>query len=321
MISHKTTTGSPDPSSRSNRFLACFGFSGEMTMQVTDEVNLSSSRRRRMISDWSFSCKKPTIKTVHVDVKNAPAKKPGTVLEIPVTSKEVKTSRKEDEKKIKMAATSAPAKKSGAALGIPVTPEQPKSGRKKWTDIVKRQNSGKELKSVSTSANDDGIAVSVMVALKPLTHSKSLPVSKKQKPPKAPSLRSGVESVVLSKTTTSQKHPKAPFVKDGVDGVVSQERTPSGGEFDSLIAMSILLGILVIMMLWGMLCAIFCTCAWFIIAPRLVAATKRSATVTIERRPTESQDVLNLESVEYKKKVVMEGFLQRSHRNNVVGRL
>lgn len=308
-------------------------------MEVIDEVNLSTSRRRRMISDWSFSCKKPMIKTVHVEVKNAPVRKYSTVLEIPVISDEPKTSRKKlvdivkrqnGEKGAKPAATSAPVKKSGAVVEIPVTSDEQKSGRKKWTDIVKRQNGWKETKSVVTTVtgtiNEAPVATAssfVSPASKPLTHSKSLPVSKKQKPPKAPSLKNGVQGVVLHKTA-SQKPPKTLSTKDRVDGVILQETcqtTPSSGEFDSIIAMSILLGILVIMVLWGKLCAIFCTCAWFIVAPRLVAAAEHSATTTRERRLTEAQDGLNLESVEYKKKVVLEGFLQRSHRNNVVGRL
>ncbi|KAD5317131.1 hypothetical protein E3N88_17077 [Mikania micrantha] len=329
MIKDVTGAGPPSTSSRSSRFLGCFGYSGEM--MSLDDVNSSSRRRnrsRRWISEWNFSCKKSSTKAVHVDfttvhrkskpVNEAPAN-PDTSLTKP--------------RVIMVDASHAPA----------TTDEQKINTRKKWTDIVKRENGSlrtrrKDTKPADTSATGAGVKSTekktetvrhplVSPPLKPLTHSKSLPVIKKQKPPKAPTAGGGVE--------------------DGVKHKPPQ----SGGEFDSIIAMSILLTILVIMVLWGKLCAIFCTSALFFVAPRLVATPdRRSMELHTDRRTNisskislmanntgttrrgwdgegskpliypESQNNLNLESVEYKKKVILEGLLQRDHRN-VVGRL
>ncbi|KAI3694062.1 hypothetical protein L1987_77021 [Smallanthus sonchifolius] len=300
MIKDRTATGPPSTSSPSSLFLGCFGYSGEKI----DEVN-SSSRRRHRISEWSFSCKKSTTNIVDhstghrksKSVNDAPAMS-DTTWEIQVVEEDATLTKKHvimvDEKH------------------VPATSEEQKTCRKKWTDIVKRQNGPfrsrrKDMKPDATSATVAGVESPekktvtiphpfVSTPLKPLTQSKSIPGPKRQKLPKATTAGGGVDKGVVHKTT------------------------PLGGEFDSIIAMSILLAIMVIMVLWGKLCAIFCTCAWFIVAPRLVAVGERSSTATAERRPQELENKLNLESVEYKKKVVLEGLLQRNHRN-VVGRL
>ncbi|KAK9048160.1 hypothetical protein SSX86_032878 [Deinandra increscens subsp. villosa] len=102
----------------------------------------------------------------------------------------------------------------------------------------------------------------------------------------------------------------------GVDGGVrTKTQRPAGGEFDfdSRIGMSVILVILFMVVLWGKLFAILCTSAWLFIAPRLVAAGGHSGDKL--KLPPESGDNLDLESVEYKKKVVLEGFLQRNYRN------
>ncbi|KAF5801476.1 hypothetical protein HanRHA438_Chr06g0257781 [Helianthus annuus] len=302
MTKDNTTTGPPSTPSRRLNFLGCFGFSGEnMNIQLTDHKLNSTSRRRSRIFKWSFSCKKSTTtKTVHVDFNtvsskslNAAPVKTDTTWEIQVVEEDATLTKKH----VIMVDTKH----------VPVASEEAKTCRKKWTDVVKRQNGStrrKEMKPVATSAtvelktsvmmdqNNENIVNSNPSSLKPLTHSISLPAkSKRRKPTK-------VDKGVVGKTTSLS----------------------SGGEFDSIIGMTILLVILVIMVLWGKLCAIICTCAWFSVAPRLVAVGERSAVATVEGRLPEMQKKVNLESVEYKKKVVLEGLLQRNHRN-VVGRL
>ncbi|KAK9076298.1 hypothetical protein SSX86_004631 [Deinandra increscens subsp. villosa] len=287
--------GPPSTSSRSSCFLGCFGFSGDknniiiMQPQVPineiKEVNSTSRRRRRRwIPKWSFGCKKPLNDVV------SPAKREGKWEIIQVVGEDPALTKKLTKKVI--------------------MEEQKVPGRKKWADIVRRENGSvgsrrKETKPAATSATGDGMEPKsqkkVTVAqppfvsspLKvPLTQSNPLPPAKKQKVPKPPTAGGGVDETVLRKTT------------------------PSGGEFDSVIAMGILLAILIIMLLWGKLCAIFFTCAWFLV----VAAGKRTAVAAAEGRPPESPEKVNLESEEYKKKVVLEGLLQRNHRN-VAGRL
>ncbi|MFS8030928.1 hypothetical protein Hanom_Chr17g01539781 [Helianthus anomalus] len=170
------------------------------------------------------------------------------------------------------------------------TSGEQKASRRKWTTAVKRQ---KETKPPATSATGAHLVTPeqktvttvrplVSPPLKPLTHSKHVP------PPK------------------QQKHTAGGRVDSGV-----LHRTPPSKEFDSVIGMSIILVILVILVLWGKLCAILCTSAWLFVAPRLVAVGKRSAA---DKQRSESGKNLDLESEEYKKKVVLEGLLQRNHR-------
>lgn len=61
------------------------------------------------------------------------------------------------------------------------------------------------------------------------------------------------------------------------------------------------------MLVWGKLCAILCTSAWFYFVPRL------------RSEDSVSNGLISAESFydseEYKKKVVMDGFLERSRRS------
>lgn len=99
---------------------------------------------------------------------------------------------------------------------------------------------------------------------------------------------------------------------DGNVGVKNQNKEA----LDSIVGMSIIVVILVLMLIWGKLCAILCTAAWFYMIPRLRTAVDSNVVVN---NALES-DVLNLNSDEHKKKVVLEGLLQRDHRS-VIGLL
>ncbi|KAH0692398.1 hypothetical protein KY285_019495 [Solanum tuberosum] len=77
--------------------------------------------------------------------------------------------------------------------------------------------------------------------------------------------------------------------------------------------MSILMVTLLIMLFWGKACAIVCTCAWFYFLPRF--RTKNEAVIA-GKIDGVAGDV-DLNSAEYKKKVVLEGFLERNHRSGV----
>ncbi|XP_059294880.1 uncharacterized protein At5g23160-like [Lycium ferocissimum] len=78
--------------------------------------------------------------------------------------------------------------------------------------------------------------------------------------------------------------------------------------FDSVIGMSVLMVTLIIMLFWGKFCAILCTSAWFYFLPRFRAKNEAE-------QNDGNLDVLN--SNEYKKKVVLNGFLERDHRNGL----
>lgn len=73
---------------------------------------------------------------------------------------------------------------------------------------------------------------------------------------------------------------------------------------DPLMGISIIIVILIITLIWGRLCAILCTSAWLFFISRYKSESKTSSG---------SGDV-DLDSEEYKKRVVFEGFLERDHR-------
>ncbi|KAF8082334.1 hypothetical protein N665_0832s0007 [Sinapis alba] len=77
---------------------------------------------------------------------------------------------------------------------------------------------------------------------------------------------------------------------------------------DPVIGISIIMLTLMIMLMWGRLCAIICTCTWCYFLPRL--KRKRSSGGKAER----SNDDLDLNTAAYKKKIVLEGFLVRQQR-------
>lgn len=89
-----------------------------------------------------------------------------------------------------------------------------------------------------------------------------------------------------------------------------QEKEALGKKRDPLVGLSVIMVILIIMVFWGRLCAILCTSAWFYFVPRLRNATK------LDKNIQNSLDQY-YDSEEYKKKVVLEGFLERNHRNSL----
>jgi hypothetical protein len=82
---------------------------------------------------------------------------------------------------------------------------------------------------------------------------------------------------------------------------------PNGKKLDPLVGMSIVVMTLMIMLLWGKLYAILCASAWFYFVPRLRSEDDVKNGL-IQRE-------FNLDSEEYKKKVVLEGFLERKRRS------
>ncbi|XP_021750619.1 uncharacterized protein At5g23160-like [Chenopodium quinoa] len=85
---------------------------------------------------------------------------------------------------------------------------------------------------------------------------------------------------------------------------------------DSLLGMAIMIVMLVIMSIWGRFCAILCMSAWLYCIPlfrgtRDVAITRNNTNTKLDN--TDKVKNLNLEL--YKKKVVLQGLLQRDHKN------
>lgn len=82
------------------------------------------------------------------------------------------------------------------------------------------------------------------------------------------------------------------------------------------LGMSIIMVTLIIMLVWGRLCAILCTSAWLYFCPRFRTRANGNGS-SGGGGGVESTQNLNdsyLNSKEYKKKVVLEGLLHRKNR-------
>ncbi|XP_050231261.1 uncharacterized protein At5g23160 [Mercurialis annua] len=88
----------------------------------------------------------------------------------------------------------------------------------------------------------------------------------------------------------------------------NKETEITGNRFDQVIGMSIVMVTLIIMLFWGRLCAILCTCAWLYFVPVLRAPNEM-------RKNGPGLGEPNFDSDEYKRRVVLEGFLERNNRS------
>lgn len=118
-----------------------------------------------------------------------------------------------------------------------------------------------------------------------ISHSVSLPPSKRKKSQAA--------------TTTDEVN----------DDKLSQrhDQEINNNYFDSIIGMSILMVTLLIMLFWGKVCAIICTSAWFYFLPRF---RPKNEAIVAGKNGGVAGDV-DVNSDEYKKKVVLEGFWRK----------
>ncbi|XP_010250117.1 PREDICTED: uncharacterized protein At5g23160 isoform X2 [Nelumbo nucifera] len=93
----------------------------------------------------------------------------------------------------------------------------------------------------------------------------------------------------------------------------SSEKAAVAGKFDAVAGMSILMVTLAIMLFWGKLCAILVTSAWLYSIPRLRTAVKPDMVAG----EGDNSNSIDFNSEEYKKKVILEGLLERNHRSGV----
>ncbi|XVF44552.1 hypothetical protein PTKIN_Ptkin02bG0133700 [Pterospermum kingtungense] len=127
-----------------------------------------------------------------------------------------------------------------------------------------------------------------------LSHTVSLPVLERNQRERVGNPRIHARNRINSKELQSQKKN---------NGVVEK--------LDPVMGMSIILVTLIIMLVWGRLCAILCTSAWFYFCPRFRTTVNDNI---ISVKSSANTDDLDLNSEEYTKKVVLEGLLERNHR-------
>ncbi|GMP92558.1 hypothetical protein CsSME_00042728 [Camellia sinensis var. sinensis] len=272
------------PRSRtSSCFLGCFGFSGKV--KVSEEIPRKKSPR------W-FSwprLKKSDAKTVPVDAAAAPAGKK-------ITSKH-----------------HAPAK-------IPAdSPEQSEHEKLQKTRHETSQNiileDNKDLDHVSSTKKN--------TCQKQLSIDRKITVSKiSNSHPSSPKKKSKVDhTITVLSPSSSPKQKKKQVTNVGENSKshgnkMLPESDTLIGKFDPVIGLSIIMVTLIIMFVWGRVCAILCTAALFYVVRRFKIVVRSSVSTQNESNQIDSD--LNYD--EYKKKVVLEGFLERKHRN-IIGNL
>ncbi|CAL1374870.1 unnamed protein product [Linum trigynum] len=137
-----------------------------------------------------------------------------------------------------------------------------------------------------------------------------------------------VQPIVVAATVTNNNNSKTKFPPATVEAAGGRRnRKKEDGELDSVVGLSIIAVTLVIMVVWGRFCAIVCTAAWLYFVPRLrttMAEVKVKANHGRNRgsilRRADSEfggsglGRPDLDSVEYKRRVVLEGLLERNRR-------
>ncbi|XP_038697910.1 uncharacterized protein LOC119995471 [Tripterygium wilfordii] len=121
--------------------------------------------------------------------------------------------------------------------------------------------------------------------------------------------RNGRPNVSISRSTTFPGPERVKLVGSPSthSPVISKEED---NKSDPIVGMSIIIVTILIMLVWGRLCAILCTSAWFFFVPRLGSNIDHSGTNgSGSKQP-------DLNSKEYKKRVVLEGLLERNYHRH-----
>lgn len=325
-VHEKTTTPSTFKPKSTTTCLGCFRFSNKKTLPSHDydNNNKSTSRSSRRSSRSSWFCwsrfrmnKSSATKTVPLDIsavcdKQAPipnnrslepkskqlVSKHQLVAATPNQREASVLPRIVDSDKTPNSEAAKPADQEAAADTINL--ENRRLGALKDDLCQKRRLSFcRKVESIRTGGG---------------SRSSSQPGSPVQ-PEKKPRPRSGTTgtSAAISPSASPKRQRRARKT-----WFMSNERTmTSANKLDPLVGMTVIMVTLIIMLLWGRLCAILSTAAWFYLIPRLT--NSNSSSTAGNTFPHPRVDDLDFNSDEYKKKVVLEGFLERNnHRNHLL---
>lgn len=287
---------------RKSYFLGCFGFSRieKELLSVNKSTSSSSKKKRKSLLSLSKIIRKhsSSAKTIPVDISDKFDSREIHVVKTPAIAGDV---------------AQAPAVKGQSQTNIVHEKIVNKAKDHKTQDkIIHKNNKSLDqlldnVHDYSTCRNEFPRSVTISSTHNlshlinstkdkheiKLSHSTSLP------PPKR-------KNSVVAETATGN-------VNDEKSSQRREVHVSSDDNFDSIIGMSILMVTLLIMLFWGKACAIVCTCAWFYFLPRF---RPENEAIVVGKNGVVAGDV-DVNSDEYKKKVVLEGLLQRNHRNGV----
>ncbi|XWS54340.1 hypothetical protein CRYUN_Cryun10bG0081600 [Craigia yunnanensis] len=277
---------------RNNCFLGCFGFSGKRK-PLEKTIQTSSEKKTRLLLSWRMfrlRVRKSRAKTVPVD-----------------NSEKAEADSKSDTPKLIK-------KKSESKLSSkPQSPTNHKPSRQNSKADQQLASSNQapteRAKETRLKRPEPKIILGNRKLLDPTTTGSSLPGSPNVKPKSKPKTQTKLSHTVSLPVHEGNQRVGNPRIHAPINLKKDQRKNNEVVEkYDPAMGMSIIMVTLIIMLLWGRLCAILCTSAWFYFCPRF------RTTIYDNDSTTANSNDLDLNSEEYKKKVVLEGLLQRNHR-------
>lgn len=134
---------------------------------------------------------------------------------------------------------------------------------------------------------------------------------KREREQQNPTNEIGLIRVASPQDVAHEESISAPVVsRSTLPRAVRSGKTRIYNSYDTAFGLSVVLVTLVILIVWGRLCAILCTSAWFYLFPRI----RRVSENDIIKNMNKASNDLYLDSVVYKKKVILEGLLERNRR-------
>ncbi|KAF3451007.1 hypothetical protein FNV43_RR07096 [Rhamnella rubrinervis] len=293
-IKHKTTQQSKPR--KTSCFLGCVVFPSKLFRKRESPEAVRSGDDGKKTRSWSMLCfKKSATKTVPVDTTTVSGQKlvldKNNIRSSKLIIKSMTWSKTTDNLRPKRKVSSKPP--SEIEVVVAADPDQSTHKEKhletRYNPAKKHSNSSTDQKRLSFSRKIDSFKTG----------------SGQIRPPEANTRTTPVPSPILlkhGKRVVSRKHSKRETVAHTL-------------KYNPVVGMSIIVVTLLILVLWGRLCAILCTSAWFYFVPRLNYSARDTDDTGLVGTTSNPKAPIDLNSDEYKKKVVLEGFLERNHRS------
>ncbi|XP_057963051.1 uncharacterized protein At5g23160 [Malania oleifera] len=290
-------------------FLACFGFS--MKIDEKDSPGNVPTSGRKKIRRFSWPAKKSSMKTVPIDP---------TTSENPCRIKEIKiiTENYSD-------------KHASQRRRVPDTGHKPPNQIPAAVaeKVPSAQTVHRPKKSCGSPELSDQLKLSEAATFQKhpprgrITYAQSQPVTGGHPSPEIepkPKPKSNRSSVIADSASTPTRNAQKKSRNNESRRRRRSEEDEAVDRFAPVIGMSVIMVTLVIMVLWGRLCAVLCTSAWCYFIPRMRARAKSDRTGIVKTGSALGSGDPDLSSEEYKRRVVLDGFLERNRRS-AFGRL
>ncbi|OAY53580.1 uncharacterized protein At5g23160 [Manihot esculenta] len=286
----------PKPNSKTTFFLGCFGFSGKH--HVSRKKSAKFDHKRSWFSrSRTFLLKQSVTKTVPVEYSAA------------VSEKLLTTLKKSSKPKRKSSSDEIPSKRKTPASQdkFPATDSK--------VDATSDQASRQSPHKTSHSSEQNIILENgkLLDSAKQLSFRRKIDTLRNSScsQPGSPNPGTNATAPTIHRLTSFPATNPPEKTRVNTKKKPRKENGKIDKGFDPLIGMSVLMVTLIIMFLWGRLCAILCTSAWLYFVARLSKPTPNG---TVKNGLVSGEPDLNPE--EQKKRVVLEGFLERNHRRS-----